>query len=49
VELAHHGLNALCHTMIRALDPEFRVRLPRQPGADRIFRMILEQAHESVG
>lgn len=48
VELAHHGLNALCYTMIRALDPEFRVRLPRQPGADRIFKMILDRAHESV-
>jgi hypothetical protein len=49
VELAHHGLNALCYTIIHALDPEFRVRLPRRPGADRIFKMTLNRAHEMAG
>ncbi len=42
VELAHHGLNALCYSLIHALDPEMKVRLPRKPGADRIFAMGLQ-------
>lgn len=45
VEVAHHGLNALCHSLISALDPELKVKLPRKPRMDRIFTMTLNSAH----
>ncbi len=44
VEVAHHGLNALCHSVIRALDPDLKVKLPRKSRMDRIFTMTLNQA-----
>lgn len=45
VDLAHHGLNALCHSLIEALDPDLKVRLPRRPDDDRIFTMVLRERH----
>ena len=43
VEVAHHGLNALCHSLVHALDPGLKVRLPRTPRADRVFTLTLDQ------
>ncbi len=37
VELAHHGLNALCTSLIRSLDPGLKVRLPASPTVAQIF------------
>ena len=45
VELAHHGLGALCHSLIRSLDPELEVGLPASPEATPIFSLM---THEEV-
>jgi formate transporter len=45
VELAHHGLNALCHSLVEALDPDLIMRLPREPDRDQIFTVVLNESH----
>jgi hypothetical protein len=40
VELAHHALNALCRSLIRAIDPELGMRLPAKPRVDHIFSVL---------
>lgn len=49
VEVAHHGLSALCHSLIHSLDPDLRVKLPRKPSMDTIFTMTLNPVHVTVG
>jgi formate/nitrite transporter len=49
VEVAHHGLNALCHSLIHSLDPDLRVKLPRKPSMDTIFTMTLNPVHTVGG
>jgi len=37
VELGHHGLSALCRSLVRALGPELGIRLPAAPHSDHLF------------
>lgn len=41
VELAHHGLTALCSSLIHAFDPELAVRMPARPGMNHILFSVL--------
>jgi hypothetical protein len=40
VELAHHGINALCQSLIHAIDPDLVVRAPLKTRADHIFSVM---------
>jgi formate transporter len=45
VELAHHGLSALCHSLIHSLDPGLDVHLPNKSLAEHVFSLTrLDQA-----
>jgi formate transporter len=44
VELAHHGLNALCITLIQSITPSLRMHLPAGPHANHIFSLIPAEA-----
>jgi hypothetical protein len=39
VRLAHHGLNALCQSMIDAIDSSLDVKVPVGPRSDHVFSM----------
>jgi hypothetical protein len=41
VELAHHGLSALCHSLIHALNPDLAVKVPAKPSMDQIFAVSM--------
>lgn len=40
VELAHHGINALCQSLIHAIDPDLVVRAPLEARVDHIFSVM---------
>jgi hypothetical protein len=42
VELAHHGINSLCQSLIHALEPHSSVYLPVNEQADHIFMVVAE-------
>jgi formate/nitrite transporter len=46
VELAHHGLNALCQSQVDALAPGLALRLPSDPTIDHTFSVIT--THEAA-
>jgi hypothetical protein len=40
VQLAHHGINALCQSLIHALSPDLVVRAPLEVRVDHIFSVM---------
>ena len=40
VELAHYGIDALCQSLIHAIDPDLVVRAPLEARADHIFSVM---------
>jgi len=39
VGLAHHALNAICQSVVVALDPELRIRLPSGPDGEQVISL----------
>ena len=40
VELAHWGLNALCQSLVHAIEPDLNVQAPLEVGVDHIFAVM---------
>ena len=40
VELAHYGINALCQSLIHAIDPDLVVHVPLEAHVDHIFSVM---------
>jgi hypothetical protein len=39
VELAHHTLNAICQSLVSAIDPKLQIQLPGGPNAEHVIRV----------
>jgi hypothetical protein len=40
VELAHHTLNAICQSLVSAIDPKLQIQLPGGPNAEHVIRVL---------
>lgn len=37
---AHHALNAICQSLVSAIDPKLRIQLPGGPNAEHVIRVL---------